>query len=137
MTNTINPKFRIDLLLEFFKKIRIRYLIYFILLLPLIWLGFQAVQEYWSQPLTTEIIHENLVNDYKVTFPLITFCPPSWNFFQSLTADLNKEHNLKLDYFKDDLDTERKRVIDSAHFYTGSKYIDLEHLDSQLIHIST
>ena len=52
-------------------------------------------------------------------------------------ADLKKDHNLKLDYFKDDLDTERKRVIDSAHFYSGSKYINLEHRDSQLIHIST
>ena len=135
MTNTINLIFGNDLLLKCIKKVRVRYLICFILLLPLLWLGFQAVQEYWSQPLTTEIVYENLVNDYKVTFPLITFCPLSWNFFQSLTTELKKNHEFKLDHFMDDLDIERKHVIDLAQFYTGSEYIDLENLGRQLIHI--
>ena len=82
MTNTINLTFGNDSLLKCFKKVRVRYLICFILSLPLLWLGFQAVQEYWSQPLTTGIVYENLVNDYKVIFPLITFSLD--NFYQFL-----------------------------------------------------
>ena len=42
----------------------------------------------------------------------------------------------KFDHFLYSLYTERKHVIDSAHFYTGSKYMELEHLNGQLIHIS-
>ncbi len=89
------------------------------------------------QPLTTEIKCENLVSGYKVTFPMITFCPLSWTFFESFKSHLKNDQNFKIDHFMNNLVTEGKLVIDLARFYTGSKFIDLENLDGQLVLIST
>ena len=133
MEYKFSPEFKIENASKIFKTVKIRCVICFILLLTLIWSGIEAVKKYWSQPLTTEIMCEN---DYKVIFPMITFCPLTWNFFQSFTTDLMNDQNFKMDHFLYSLYTERKHVIDSAHFYTGSKYMELEHLNGQLVHIS-
>ena len=132
------------------KIFRIRILIRFCMLSLFTWWGILDIQKYLSQPLTTDIAESFGDNENGVQFPLLTFCPseffikdqitklcnadlPKLTYFMDTTLScLDDDENFDIGNFIESLVIQRTFIFDLVRLWTGSKYINLQNMSSQI-----
>ena len=132
------------------KIFKIKIIIRICMLSLFTWWGILDIQKYLSQPLTTDIVESFGDNQNGIQFPLLTFCPseffikdqitklcnadlPKLTYFMDTTLScLDDDKNFDIDDFIESLVIQRTFIFDLVRLWTGSKYIDLQNMSSQI-----
>ena len=122
---------------------RVKYVIIFCLVLLCIWWGRNAVLRYLSQPLSTDISFKYGEFEQGIQFPLITLCnwnifrtdpiikechDGSWNFISTLISCMKRNKTSHMQNFHPEIGN----IVEMVQFWTGSKYINVQHLDEKI-----
>ena len=127
---------------------RVRNLIRFCLISLFLWWGTNAVVKYWSQPLSTDVRYRQEGAKPGNQFPLITICNSrdffrnpiikdcvdglSWNFIATVVCCMKRNDTSKEANFIKNLPLEVGNIVEMVRFWTGSKYVNVQHLDEAI-----
>ena len=136
--------------MDFKKRMRLakylKYAIVFCLILLFLWWGRNAVLRYWSQPLSTDISYNYGETKPGNQFPLITLCnrkdfyqnpiikscsDGSWKFISTIVSCMKSSKTFKEADLMQSLHPEIGNIVEMVQFWTGSKYINVQHLDKK------
>ena len=116
----------------------------FCLILLFLWWGSNAVVRYWSQPLSTDISYNYGEAKPGDQFPLITLCnykdffqnpifkecgSGSWKFISMVVSCMKSNNTFKEADLMQNLHLEIGNLVEMVQFWTGSKYVNVQHLD--------
>ena len=116
----------------------------FCLVLLFLWWGSNASIRYWNQPLSTDISY--IYGEAKPgnQFPLITQCnnkdfyqnpifeecgDGSWKFISTVLSCMKSNKTFKGADLIQSLHLEIGNIVEMVRFWTGSKYVNVQHLD--------
>ena len=126
------------------KACRVKNVILFCLILIFLWWGRNAVVRYWSQPLSTDISYIYGESKPGDQFPLITLCQfkdfyqnpifkecgdGSWKFISTVVSCIKSNKTFKEADLMQNLHLEIGNIVEMVQFWTGSKYVNVQHLD--------
>ena len=129
------------------KACQVKNLSVFCLILLFLWWGSNAVLRYWSQPLSTDISYNYGESQPGNRFPLITLCnfkiffqnpifkecgDGSWKFISTIVSCMKSNKTLKEADLMENLHPEIGSLVEMVQFWTGSKYINVQHLDEKI-----
>ena len=129
------------------KACQVKNLIVFGLILLFLWWGSHAVVRYWSQPLSTDITYVYGENKPGDQFPLVTLCnykeffqnsifkecgDESWNFISTVVSCMKSNKSFEEADLIRNLHPEIGNLVEMVRFWTGSKYINMQHLDEKI-----
>ena len=133
-----------EILLKIIELLRIRWFIIICLIALFIWCGNNAIQIYWSQPLTTDLSYTFGDTDEGIQFPMIMICPynfvsnndvlkhcsnESWNFYVSFLSCMRTDKTFNVDAFMTSIQLDMSTVIETIILWNGTDYIDLQNFD--------
>ena len=116
----------------------------FCLGLLFLWWGSNAVVRYWSQPLSTDISFVYGEGKPGDQFPLVTLCnyneffetsiikecgDGSWKFISTVVSCMKSNKSFKEADLMQNLQPEIGNIVEKVLFWTGSKYVNVQHLD--------
>ena len=117
---------------------RLRYMLYFCLIVLFSWWVAKAFGRYWSQPLSTDISYSFGDNENGIEFPLITLCQNIYsqfnpildkcqnktkNFKSAIVNCVKNDENFRLNDFLNSLKVEKTNVVFSTDLWRNSEFI--------------